>query len=96
MKWKNFLFDWRKFLILILLLSLGFLFVEISFDTGEEWTPSGRTGFVRGAPIPFYGCNLIGKECKIASLNFVLDIIILYLISCFLVLIYDKFKKKPQ
>jgi len=93
MKWKNFLFDWRKFLILILLLSLGFLLVKISFNT-REWTPSGRTGFVRGAPIPFYGCSFIIRECKISYLNFVLDIIILYLISCFLVWIYDKLRRK--
>jgi hypothetical protein len=82
--------DWRKILITVVIMIVFF---------------PGHPPYYKGGGFPL--CYLCSGNCyggsNIAScgitekpINLILDIIIWYLISCLIIWIYDKFKKKPQ
>lgn len=92
MSWKEFLKpDWRKICIWIIISIIIILtiFVEnIFFHL--------RTGKFYGYPFPFYatGGVVSPKWLAIFTPTFWINIFIAYLLSCLIVWIYDKGKKK--
>jgi len=98
MKIKQFLKpDWRKIVIFVILAIISSLYKR-NIGVGELLIPS------RGLPLPVYVClegfsdvNLrtqLMRPCEILYHFLITNLIIFYLISCFIVWIYDKYKKK--
>jgi hypothetical protein len=84
MDWKKFLKpDWRKIVITILLMILPTIFIK-AYTTVLHSCPVGMTD----CP-PLFDWELFLQMIVIA-------LIITYSISCFLVWIYDKVKKKKR
>jgi len=88
--------DWRKVVIFAVAFIIQFLIVLV-------WMSScGECSSDFGLPLVFYtraGCSMgiRGIQCgkDFYSLNyFVIDIIFWYLLSCIIIWIYDKFRKK--
>ena len=88
--------DWRKILIFIILLIIFFGIYKYKFPLLAGELPESVPA--KGLPLPIYLRVPIYLNLK--SLNHLLkvflmiDLIFWYLISCFIVWIYDKVKKK--
>jgi len=97
--WKEFLKpDWRKIVLTCIFISLSFFYVysPLIADAYEEY---------RGLPLFYWkyfvgtgpiitGMKLPEPSTEFLYLNLIIDIIFWYLISCIIVWIYDKFKKR--
>jgi hypothetical protein len=105
MSWKQFLKpDWRKIIITIII-----LFLTIFYNTRTEILPQPKTRYYQGFPFEWWiyeaGGTVIGYlifnipvellySGRIILTGFIADIIFWYLLSCLIVWIYDKVKKK--
>ena len=88
MKWKEFLMDYRKIVLFILLM----------FGSWLRVVPGTETSEYRGFPLSFLvnGCvtEIVCYKNYVIWNNLIIDIIILFLISCFIVEIWDRVRKK--
>jgi hypothetical protein len=102
MKWKNFLRpSLVKIILVIILLGLSYFYVRLEYYYG------GGSILFHGLPFPYYQCTtscLPNSPCSthcdfnigpdiFPFLWLVVDVIILYLVSCLMVWIYNKVKK---
>jgi preprotein translocase subunit SecE len=93
MNWKEFLKpDWRKIVLTIILFTIV---------TGLKWylfdTCLGCYNTYFGVPLAFYEKIVWPRENEMTNFlifNLIVDIIFWYLLSCLIVWIYDKFRKK--
>lgn len=95
--------DWRKIIIFIIVSVVLFLPLLIWQKWKSELTSIGF-------PIPFYSCHITGfygfqpfvgtvargPYCFFSGSALIIDLIIWYFLSCFIIWIYDKLRKKPQ
>ncbi len=98
MKWKQFLKpDWRKIVIFVVLSVIFLYLFNNAVTIGELYYP------VKGFPVPYYYSRsggmlssgvLVDYIPSFNLLNFILNITFWYLISCLIVWVYDKVKKK--
>jgi membrane protein implicated in regulation of membrane protease activity len=85
MNWKQFLKpDWRKMVLFVILLILSLLY---------EW-PCTRSSVCRGLIFSYATKFFLSDNYDILWVQFVLNIVIWYLLSCLIVWIYDKFRKR--
>jgi hypothetical protein len=83
--------DWEKIVIWMIFLILSFMapnhLIILPLFCGSNF----------GIPLPFY-CSIKGpfNFNAFVGFYFLADAIFWYFISCLIVWIYDKFKKKPQ
>jgi len=96
MNWKKFFLGWRKILIMIIIFLL-----TIFYNIRTEISTHPKTLYYQGFPLEWwvYGAGGIvtGYELfsgRIILTGFIADIIIWYLVSCFILWIYNKVKKK--
>jgi hypothetical protein len=84
--------DWRKIVIFVVLFIAIFLIGYYKYLTLDSWTFGIPFEFSSGyGPCPYP--NVI--ECNKNNFIFlVLDIIIWYILSCLIIWVYDKFRKK--
>ena len=108
MKWKEFLRpSYSKIILTVALLVIAFLYVHPTM-MGVKSTISTAEVHYRGLPFPYYKCTTeifpntepfthcdfeVGPN-YFPYLNLVLDILILYFISCLMLWMYGKVKKK--
>ena len=96
MNWKGFLKpDWKKIIIFIILL---IIFLPFKYVVSAA-LPIIWAG--RGLPLPIYIDILVGEGMVWTTINYpllgvllIIDLIFWYFLSCFIVWIYDKVKKK--
>ena len=82
MNWKEFLKpDWRKIVITILLMILPTIFIK------------GITDIFHSCPVGMINCPPL-FDWESFMVMFTISLIITYLLSCLIVWIYDKLKKK--
>jgi hypothetical protein len=92
MNWKEFLKpSWRKIVLTVVLLILGLIYVG--------WVESCIPYPCFGGPYSDRGFPLIwlrssSFSASINWINFFLDIVFWYLLSCLIIWIYDKFKRR--
>jgi hypothetical protein len=98
MDWKKFLFDWRK--ITLFLILVIFTSVISNFGFGIWWT-GADIGINYGFPFNFYGYGggpplISGQPIPMYfyPIALVENTIIFYLLSCLIIWVYDKFRKK--
>jgi len=103
--------DWRKILIFVIILFLEFQLFSIIFRYPPEPPMQAFCcrDFEQTGIMPDYckEVNLTAEDClkyenirKTEAFHNLLilisDIVLVYIISCLIIWIYDKFKKKPQ
>lgn len=77
--------DWRKIIVLIILS----YFVGVIMEFPLNWQLPGGGGI--------FPSGVFWDEASTFKIeNLILDLIFCYFLSCLTILIYDKFKKKPQ
>jgi len=89
MKWKEFLKpDWRKIVLTVITMIIFF---------------PGYPPYYKGGGFPlnylssgscYAGSNIVSCAIKETPINLILDIIIWYFLSCLIIWIYNKVKKK--
>ncbi len=89
--------DWRKIVVFVVLSIISSIY-PMTFSVGELYFP------YRGLPLPVYACiegfsdvNLQTppmRPCEIFYQFLIINLIISYLLSCLIVWIYDKLRKK--
>ena len=95
MNFKQFLKpDWRKIVVFIILLIFIVIIIPIFINSGF-----GVLYVNAGFPLVFYEKTIINpslgtEKTNFLMLNLVIDIIVLYVLSCLIVWLYDKFRKK--
>jgi len=83
--------DWRKIMI-FMMLSFVFVYVirlPLNFEQ-IWWSPDCVGGCHQGV------CVDCAPNYTFKPINLIFDLICWYLLSCLIIWIYDKFKKKPQ
>jgi len=103
MNWKEFLKpEWKKFLIfgIIIFMILIFIGIPVSMETQcmAIGYPTGCPVYISVVPLnQFLECKKL-EELKcgqfIAYEYFILELVIIYLLSCLIVWVNDKMKKK--
>jgi hypothetical protein len=90
MDWKKLLMpDWKK---IILFLIVGIILFNINWFVPEDCVDCT---YSQGLPLPvYYWGGFAGFPKTFILVTFIIDVIIWYLISCFIFWIYKKFKKK--
>jgi len=86
--------DWRKFVIFLLFFILTYIWV---YDCGD--INSSISCEAHGFPMTYWSHYTISKiplqaENTISYFELIADLIIWYLLSCLVIWIYDKVKKK--
>jgi hypothetical protein len=88
MKWKEFLIDYRKIVFFVLLIFVSWLRVVPGTETSEY----------RGFPLIFLinGCvtEIVCYDNYVIWSNLIIDALILFLISCFMVEIWNMVRKR--
>jgi len=85
--------DWRKIIVFVILLIFVVIIIPIMNSGFGRYTSS--VGF----PLVFYEETFWPKEMEKTNFiisNFIIDIIVLYIISSLIIWIYDKVKKKKR
>jgi hypothetical protein len=93
--------DWRKiviFVVLIIIFSLIIWFFP-TYNIFASCFPCGDCGINRGFPLTFHVSHPAGKcETEFYTsyliIDIIVDVMITYFLSCLIVWIYDKVKKK--
>ena len=89
--------DWRKIVIFVVLSVIFLYLFNNAVTIGELYYP------VKGFPLPYYYNRsggmlssgvLVDYIPNFNLLNFILDLIFWYLLSCLVIWIYDKFRKR--
>jgi len=97
MNWKEFLKpDWRKIVVFVILFILS-SFISAYFNTiysAIGFCSSIKAGFPLAFNTEISGIECGGDSSNFDIFSFILDIIFWYLLSCLIVWIYDKFRKK--
>ena len=78
--------DWRKIVIFVII----FLITSFLRNFYKGLEVSTKYGF----PIIFYNWDYYAKTTEFNFVGILVDLIIWYLLSCFIVWIFDKVKKK--
>jgi hypothetical protein len=86
--------DWRKIVIFIILLIIFLVIYKYKLPLMRGELPFPFPA--KGLPLPIYikGLEKIDGSEKLLKLFLIIDLIFWYFISCFIVWIYDKLKKK--
>ena len=89
MNWKEFLKpNWKKIMIMIILLLISSIRIpKVCLFIGTSCPES------YGLPLVFYEIGYLDNVTN-SPINFIIDLIFWYIVSCIVVTIYDKFKKK--
>jgi hypothetical protein len=85
--------DWRKIVIFVIILALVVIIIPL-MNSGF-----GRYTVIVGFPLIFYEETFWPSEMEKTNflvLNFIIDIIVLYIFSCLIIWIYDKSRKKKK
>jgi hypothetical protein len=99
MNWKRFLKpDWRKIILTVILISLSFLYIyePVIMDAYEAYRglPMFYWKYFTGTGLIVPGMNLPEPVTEFLYLNLIIDLIFWYFLSCLIIWIYNKVKKK--
>jgi len=99
MSWKEFLKpDWRKIVITLALIGLSFLYIyePLIADAYEAYRglPLFYWKYFVGAGPLIEGMEVPEPVTEFLYFNLIIDLIFWYLLSCLIIWIYDKVKKK--
>ena len=85
--------DWRKTVIFVVLFVIGFITFLISSSFGIRVIPDSATEVLIAIFLPII---FITQSLGSSNIEFILSLAIIYwyILSCFIVWIYDKVKKK--
>ena len=98
MNFKQFLKpDWRKIVISVVLFIILSYLINNPFYTEDKGFPLVFLDFAVYGPALLPSGTIVDYRGPVFSLmNLIIDLIFWYILSCFIIWIYDKFKKRPQ